>query len=102
MKKISREQYDEMKAQDASLRIIPTRWVDIDKSHDPAQPKLKSRFVVRGDMEEASKMRTDSPTGRQIAMGLLLSYSASTSQPLEQETSRRPFFKDRNWTAAWC
>ncbi|CAE7237433.1 RE2 [Symbiodinium necroappetens] len=82
MRKISKDEFATMRAANPSLRVIPTRWVDIDKSDDPTQRKLKSRFVVRGDLEDASKMRTDSPTGSQVAMGLTLSFAASTGRPL--------------------
>ena len=82
MRKITKEEFQTMKAANPDLRVIPTRWVDIDKSDDPSQMKLKSRFVVRGDLEDATKMRTDSPTGSQAAMGLTLSFAASTGQPL--------------------
>ena len=82
MRKITKEEFQTMRAANPDLRIIPTRWVDIDKSDDPTQMKLKSRFVVRGDLEDATKMRTDSPTGSQVAMGLTLSFAASTGQPL--------------------
>ena len=83
MKKISRSDFEDMKKKDPSLRIIPTRWVDIDKAEKGNDPKLKSRFVVRGDLEDASRMRTDSPTASQVAMGLTLSYAASTGRTLK-------------------
>ncbi|CAE7485137.1 RE2 [Symbiodinium sp. CCMP2592] len=58
MKKITRAEFDEMKKSDPGLRIIPTRWVDTDKSEDGQPMKAKSRFVVRGDMEDARGMRS--------------------------------------------
>ncbi|CAE7415150.1 RE1 [Symbiodinium microadriaticum] len=83
MKKITAEQFKEMKRHNPDLRVIPTRWVDVDKAEiDAPERKLKSRFVVRGDLEDASSMRTDSPTASQTAMGLLLSFSASKRAPL--------------------
>ncbi|CAE7591026.1 RE1 [Symbiodinium sp. CCMP2592] len=82
MKTLTRAEFQELKDQDPTLRIIPTRWVDVDKSEVGQPEKLKSRFVVRGDLEDASGMRTDSPTGSQVAMGFLLTYAASTGRPL--------------------
>ena len=82
MEKITKAQFEEMKAADPSLKIIPTRWVDTDKAEIGQPSRLKSRFVVRGDLEDASMMRTDSPTGSQVAMGLLLSYAAANNSTL--------------------
>ena len=71
-----------MKQKDPSLRVIPTRWVDTNKAEEGQPLKAKSRFVVRGDLEDASGMRTDSPTASQVAMGMLISFAASTSRPI--------------------
>ncbi|CAE7367988.1 RE1 [Symbiodinium necroappetens] len=83
MQRITRSEFEEMKKKDSTLRIIPTRWVDVDKSEAGKPQKLKSRFVVRGDLEDASSMRTDSPTGSQTAMGLLLSFGAATRRTIK-------------------
>ena len=83
MQRITRSEFEEMKKKDSTLRIIPTRWVDVDKSEAGKPQKLKSRFVVRGDLEDASSMRTDSPTGSQTAMGLLLSFGAATGRTIK-------------------
>ena len=42
--------------------IIPTRWVDADKSEPGQEPEYKSRLVARGDLEKNNSLRTDSPT----------------------------------------
>lgn len=63
--------------------IIPMRWVDIDKNEKlriPGGPevpeKLKSRLVIRGDLEKES-FRTDCPTASNTAINILLSYAAN-------------------------
>ena len=83
MKKITRAEFEEMKRQDSTLRVIPTRWVDTDKAEAGQPQKLKSRFVVRDDLEDSSSMRTDSPAGSQVAMGILLSYAAPTRRTIK-------------------
>ncbi|CAE7758342.1 TY4B-J, partial [Symbiodinium necroappetens] len=46
MKKITADQFREMKRNDPNLRVIPTRWVDVDKAEkDAPERKLKSRLV---------------------------------------------------------
>lgn len=44
-----------MKETDSTLKIIPTRWVEVDKAEPGEESVLKSRLVVRGDLEDASK-----------------------------------------------
>ena len=83
MRKITKDEFNEMRRHDSTLRIIPTRWVDTDKAEAGQPQKLKSRFVVRGDLEDSSSMRTDSPTGSQVAMGILLSYGAATCRTIK-------------------
>ena len=58
------------------LRVIPTRWVDVDKAEVGQTMRLKSRLVVRGDLEDATNMRTDPPTSSQTMMTLVLILSA--------------------------
>ena len=102
MRKITRSDFEEMKRKDPSLRVIPTRWVDIDKAEKGMDPKLKSRFVVRGDLEDASRMRTDSPTASQVAMGLTLSFAAATGRPLKSGDISAVFSKGLSWTGSLC
>ena len=82
MMKITAAEFEKMKRLNPNLRAIATRWVDIDKAEKGQPPKYKSRFVVRGDLEDSSNMRADSPTGSQVGMGLVLSYAAATGKPL--------------------
>lgn len=65
-----------MKRDDPSIKVIPTRWVDVDKSEPEDEPVLKFRLVVRGDLEDPSFMRTDAPTASQLALSLVFCYSA--------------------------
>ena len=61
-------------------QAIPMRWVDVDKNAKlriPGGPevpeKLKSRLVIRGDLERES-FRTDCPTASHTAIHILLAY----------------------------
>ena len=56
-----------MMEEDPTLEVIPTRWVDVNKAEPEEEPQYKSRLVVRGDLEDPSRMRTDSPTGPDYA-----------------------------------
>ena len=55
-----------MQKKDPKLKAIPTRWVETNKAEIGEPAVMKSRIVVRGDLEDASKMRTDSPTVSQV------------------------------------
>ena len=64
-------------------QTIPMRWVDVDKNAKlriPGGPevpeKLKSRLVIRGDLERES-FRTDCPTASHTVIHILLAYAAS-------------------------
>ena len=73
---IGTEELEKMKAADPSLRVIPTRWVETNKA-EIGQPDIyKSRLVVRGDLEDSSRMRTDSPTCSQTLISLTMALSA--------------------------
>ena len=77
-----RKELDAMKEENPEIKVIPTRWVHTNKS-EPNQPrKLKSRLVVRGDLEDSSTMRCDLPTASQTAMGLVFALSASRQTDL--------------------
>ena len=58
------------------LRVIPTRLVDVNKAEPNEPDQLKSGLVVRSDLEDASKMRTDSLTCSMAMMSLSLILSA--------------------------
>eukprot|EP00435_Cladocopium_sp_Y103_P070581 s840_g35.t1 len=79
---ITQNDLDQLRMQNPNLKIIPTRWVHTNKA-EPNQPmKLKSRLVVRGDLEDSSSMRCDSPTASQAAMGLVFVLSATRNTDL--------------------
>ena len=66
----------------AGESVIPMRWVDIDKNEKLRAPgdttipeKLKSRLVIRGDLEDGN-FRTDCPTASSTAVHILLSYAS--------------------------
>ena len=73
---IDEKQLKEMQAKQPSLRVIPTRWVEVDKSEVGQKDQLKSRLVVRGDLEDSTRMRTDSPTCSLTATSLALALAA--------------------------
>eukprot|EP00435_Cladocopium_sp_Y103_P066563 s466_g28.t2 len=73
---ISEAEFQQMKKDNPKLRAIPTRWVEVDKAEVGQEPIMKSRIVVRGDLEDSSRMRTDSPTCSQLMMSLLFILSA--------------------------
>ena len=73
---LSEDQLRELKKDIPGLRVIPTRWVDVNKAEPTEEDILKSRLVVRGDLEDASKMRTDSPTCSMTMMSLSLVLAA--------------------------
>ena len=78
---ITEEQLNKMKKEDPKIRVIPTRWVDVNKAEVGQEEKLKSRLVVRGDLEDSSAMRTDSPTCSlgMISLTMCLSACRNTS-----------------------
>ena len=78
---ITREEMEQMVRDGAE--VIPTRWVDVDKAEVGEPEKLKSRLVVRGDLEDASKMRTDSPTASTEMLNLVIALSACRDTPLK-------------------
>jgi hypothetical protein len=79
---ITQADLDRLRQENPDLKIIPTRWVHTNKA-EPNQPmKLKSRLVVRGDLEDSSTMRCDSPTASQTAMGLVFTLSATRDTDL--------------------
>ena len=67
---------------DEGHQVIPTQWVELDKNCnkrlvDPTvEEKLKSRLVVRGDLEKGDP-RSDSPTASLEAQNMVFSFTAS-------------------------
>ena len=59
-------------------QVVPTRWVDINKAQQGEQEQIKSRLVVRGDLEQSAQrgeVRTDSPTASHLMLSLLLTFA---------------------------
>jgi hypothetical protein len=73
---ITEKEFQEMKKEHPKLKVIPTRWVETNKSEIGEEPVMKSRIVVRGDLEDASQMRTDSPTCSQLMISTVFSLAA--------------------------
>ena len=59
------------------VEVIPTRWVDTLKSQPWELDRHKARLVVRGDLEKADGVRTDSSTCSQLMLSLTPSLAAS-------------------------
>ena len=79
---IEEDEFNQLRQDNPALKVIPTRWVHTNKA-EPNQPrKLKSRLVVRGDLEDSSSMRCDSPTGSQLCLSLVFSMSATRDTTL--------------------
>ena len=79
---ITRKELEEIIRNNPDVKVIPTRWVHTNKA-EPTQPIwLKSRLVVRGDLEDSSNMRCDSPTGSHLALSLVFALSASRDTDL--------------------
>ena len=72
----------QMMANNPNLKIIPTKWVDVDKSEISEPEKLKSRLVARGDLEDSSVMRCDSPTCSQTIISLVLTLAVCRNSKL--------------------
>ena len=63
-------------------QVIPTQWVELDKNYSKrlvnptVEEKLKSRLVVRGDLEKGDP-RSDSPRASLEAQNMVFSFAAS-------------------------
>ena len=73
---------EQFKLDHPEVEILPTRWVDTDKAEVGQPEKLKSRLVVRGDLEENKNLRTDSPTASQLFLNLIISFAAACNYRL--------------------
>ena len=79
------KEQDDFLAANPDLVVIPSRWVDIDKSEDPSKAENKSRLVERGDLEKSpstNPVRTDSPTSSQLFLHTIISCSVCKKQKL--------------------
>ena len=72
----------------AGIKPVPMRWVDVDKharlrveGGPEVEPKLKSRLVLRGDLEEGD-FRVDCPTATATGTHLVISFAACTRRRL--------------------
>ena len=64
------------------VQVVPTRWVDINKARQGDPEHLKSRLVVRGDLERSAQngeVRTDSPTASHLMLSVLLTFASCHS-----------------------
>ena len=78
VKVIPPEEVDAFLQAHPEAEVLPTRWVDTNKAKVGEKEKLKSRLVVRGDLEEDGSVRTDSPTISQLILNLIISFAAAT------------------------
>ena len=78
----------------SQVKIVPTRWVDSDKSEVGEEEQLKSRLVVRGDLEHHPyKLRTESPTCSQLIVNLILAHAASARLQVHAEDISAAFLQ---------
>lgn len=97
---ISEKDLKELRKEHPNLKVIPTRWVETDKVGE--EPILKSRIVVRGDLE-VSKMRTDAPTCSQTMIPTVFALAACrTMLTSGLATFLQLFYKDLRWIESLC
>ncbi len=82
VKIIPPSEVEDFVAQNPEMEILPTRWLEVNKAEVGETPKLKSRIIVRGDLEKNNSLRTDSPTTSQLFLNIIISYSSCTGRPL--------------------
>ena len=78
VKVIPPEEVDAFLQAHPEAEVLPTRWADTNKAEVGEEEKLKSRLVVRGDLEEDGSVRSDSPTTSQLILNLIISFAAAT------------------------
>ena len=75
-------------------KVIPTQWIEVDKNSHLKQsgeytgPEFKSRLVACGQFEDASELRTDSPTCDVEGLNLVLALAASRANRLQSADVR--------------
>ena len=81
------EELEQLQA--SGQQVVPMRWVDVDKNEKlripggpPVPEKLKSRLVIRGDLER-EEFRTDCPTASSGCVHVLLSFAACNKRKLK-------------------
>ena len=102
VKAINKDELEKLKKDNPTLKVIPTRWVDVNKSEIHEEPRYKSRLVVRGDLESATSMRTDSPTASTTMLNCVFACQPAGRHHSELEIFQQPFFKAVPWTASSC
>ena len=85
---------------DEGHKPIPLQWVDIDRNeHKRSEggtyvaPLLKSRLVSRGDLEETTGVRTDSPTCDIEGLNILLSWASCERLTVKSDDIRNAYFQ---------
>ena len=79
---VSNGELAKMIRENPNIKIIPMRWVDTNKAEINEPEWLKSRLVVRGDLEDSSRMRTDSPTCSQTMFSMVIILAACRNTSL--------------------
>ena len=82
VKSIPPSEVDRFVVDNPDMEILPTRWLEVNKAQVGETHKLKSRIIVRGDLEKNNSLRTDSPTTSQLFLNIIISYAACTGRPL--------------------
>ncbi len=82
VKIIPPSEVEDFVANNPDMEILPTRWLEVNKGEVGENLKLKSRIIVRGDLEKNNSLRTDSPTTSQLFLNIIISYASCTGRPL--------------------
>ena len=81
--------------------MIPTQWIEVDKNAHLKQsgeytgPEFKSRLVACGQFEDATDLRTDSPTCDVDGLNLVLALAASRTNRLQSADVRNAYFQGK-------
>ena len=70
---------DRFRKKHPRAQVAPMRWVDVNKADEGEEEQLKSRLVVRGDLENQAHqggVRTDSPTASHLMLSMVLSFAS--------------------------
>ena len=82
-------------------KIIPTQWIEVDKNSHLKQsgeykgPEFKSRLVACGQFEDASDLRTDSPTCDVEGLNLILALAAARTNRIQSADVRNAYFQGK-------
>ena len=92
---------------DMGHKPIPLVWLDLDKNEkirtedNDVEEKLKSRMVMRGDMEEGS-FRVDCPTASSTAIHLVISLAACRGTSLKSGDITAAFLRECQSKGLFC